>query len=199
LLVHYSTDYVFDGMKNGAYLESDPAHPINVYGKSKLAGEDAVRQAGARHLVLRTSWVYAARGKNFLLTILRLAREKSELSVVADQIGAPTCASVIADATAGLVDAVVRGGDHAALGLYHLTASGETSWHGFAQAILAAAGSSTRVHPIPSSEYRTAAARPKNSLLDNGKLLRDFGLRLPHWQSGLVGCVRKLALSSRGK
>jgi dTDP-4-dehydrorhamnose reductase len=196
LLVHYSTDYVFDGTKQGPYLESDPTCPINVYGESKLAGETAIGESGARSIVLRTSWVYAARGANFLLTILRLARQKPELSVVDDQVGAPTSAPAIADATARIVAAATTG--DSATGVYHLTAAGATSWCGFAQAIVASSGAATRVRPIPSAQYPTAAARPKNSLLDNDKLRRDYGIVLADWRAGLAGCLSELGPSIGG-
>jgi dTDP-4-dehydrorhamnose reductase len=183
LLIHYSTDYVFDGEKPGAYLESDPIHPMSVYGASKAAGEAAIAASGARYLVLRTSWVYAAQGKNFLRTMLRLGAERSDLRVVDDQTGAPTSASAIAAATARLVDECATPQP----GIYHMSAAGSTSWYGFAQAIFDAEVLSARprVHPIPSSEYPTPAKRPANSVLNNDKFAHAFGFRLPTWQQQL--------------
>lgn len=176
LLVHYSTDYVFDGEKVGAYVEEDRPHPLSAYGESKLAGERATVASGCRHLVLRTSWVYAARGKNFFLTILRAAKEKPELRVVNDQFGAPTSADAIADATLRLL-----GGE--AEGLFHMTCAGRTTWHGFAEEIVRAAGLQTPVRPIGSEDYVTAARRPRNSLLDNTKLEKALGNALPEWRA----------------
>ncbi|MDH4189996.1 MAG: dTDP-4-dehydrorhamnose reductase [Betaproteobacteria bacterium] len=190
LLVHYSTDYVFDGEKAAPYVEDDPTHPLGVYGRTKLAGERAIAASGARHLILRTSWVYGARGRNFLMAILARARSGQPLRVVADQVGAPTSSAAIARATAELLKIVA--GFSGAEGLYHFTAAGETSWHGFAQAIVAGAGLKVDVAPIATSEYPTAARRPKNSRLDNGKLARAFGLRLPDWRSQLDEVMRQL-------
>src|ERR1700761_7805708 len=183
LLIHYSTDYVFDGEKPGAYLETDPIHPLSVYGASKAAGEAAIAESGARYLVLRTSWVYAAQGKNFLRTMLRLGAERSDLKVVDDQFGAPTSASAIAAATVRLVDQFATPQP----GIYHMTAAGSTSWYGFAQAIFDADTLSARprVHPIPGSEYPTPAKRPANSVLNNDKFAHAFGFRLPSWQQQL--------------
>ncbi len=195
LLLHYSTDYVFDGTQSGPYTEQDPPNPQGVYGQSKLAGEQAVQASGCAHLILRTSWVYGGRGKNFLLTMLRLAREKEELNVVDDQIGAPTWSRLIAEATAQIV--AQRHAPSFQGGLYHLSAAGETSWHGFTQAIFAAQSARLerlpRLHPIPSSEYPLAAPRPKNSVLANDKLLQNFGLALPNWQQGLSLCMEGMA------
>jgi dTDP-4-dehydrorhamnose reductase len=198
LLIHYSTDYVFDGSKTGAYLETDPTHPINVYGESKLAGERAIQESGARYLTFRTSWVYAGRGKNFLLTVLRLARERDELRIVADQVGSPTSAAAIAEATSSVLrqlDCETGAGPFETGGVYHMTAGGTTSWFGFAEAIRNLAGFPTPIWPIPSAEYPTPAARPANSQLDNGKLWRDFQIRLPHWDIALQHCLRTLQLS----
>lgn len=186
LLVHYSTDYVFDGKATRAYLEDDPTAPLGVYGTSKLAGEQAIRSSGARHLIFRTAWVYAAHGHNFLLTMLRLARERNELRVVADQVGSPTSAALIADATASVLARFPQ-----ASGLWHLTASGETSWHGFAESIFQQAHgkglieSIPRVLPIATSDYPTRAARPAWSVLDTAAIMQRFGLQLPDWQVGL--------------
>ena len=188
LLVHYSTDYVFDGEKVEPYVETDPTNPLSEYGRSKLAGERAITASGADHLIFRTSWVYANRGKNFLLTILRLAREKPELRVVADQFGAPTWARDIATATA-LVLARRPAGAEIRSGIYHLTAAGRTTWHGFAQRIVALAGLSTPVAAIPASEYPTPARRPRNSVLDHSKAESSFGLTLPAWDASLSRCL----------
>jgi dTDP-4-dehydrorhamnose reductase len=178
LLVHYSTDYVFDGTKQAPYAEDDPPNPLNVYGASKLAGERAIVASGCRHLILRTSWVYGPRGSNFMLTMLRLARERPELQVVDDQIGAPTSSLAIARATAQLLR---RG----AGGLYHLTAAGAVTWCGFARAILARAGIATPVRAIRTEDYPTPAKRPRNSRLDCSRLRADFGLSLAPWEEQL--------------
>lgn len=193
-LVHYSTDYVFDGNKNGPYTEDDAPNPVNIYGKTKLAGEQAIQAVGALHLIFRTSWVYGARGKNFLLTILRLARERDELRIVNDQIGAPTWSRMIAEATAQVVAQLSRpqgeGWVESVSGVYHLTAAGQTSWYGFTQAILESVTFPTRqslprVTPISSAEYPTPAPRPKNSVLSNTRLRQKFGLEPPRWEIGL--------------
>lgn len=178
LLVHYSTDYVFDGGKATPYVEDDSTGPLGVYGESKLAGEQAIAASGCRHLILRTSWVYGPRGRNFLLTMLRLAKERPELRVVDDQLGAPTSSLAIARATATLLD-------RRAQGLYHMTAAGETSWCGFARAILKRAGIATPVIAIRTEDYPTPARRPRNSRLDCGRLRADFSLVLPPWEKGL--------------
>ena len=187
LLIHYSTDYVFDGEKSEPYLESDPIHPINVYGASKAAGEAAIAEAGGRYLVLRTSWVYSAHGKNFLRTMLRLGAERPELRVVDDQVGAPTSAAAIAAATARLVEQYQQNAQYAVPGIYHMTAAGSTSWCGFARAIFSASvlGNQPRVLPIPSSDYPTPARRPANSVLANDKFAHTFAFRLPSWQQQL--------------
>ena len=188
LLVHYSTDYVFDGTKPGPYVENDLPAPANVYGKSKLAGEQAVRNSGCRHVVLRTSWVYGARGKNFLLTVLRLAAEHPELRIVADQVGAPTWCRSLAAATARIIPRALK--DSSTHGLYHATNGGETSWFGFAVEILRMAAMDTPVLPITTAEYPTPAVRPANSRLDNTRLRSVFGLSLPDWRSGLAECMK---------
>jgi dTDP-4-dehydrorhamnose reductase len=193
-LIHFSTDYVFDGSGTARWRESDATGPLSVYGASKLAGEDAIRAAGGSSLIVRTSWVYAARGVNFLRTILRLACERKELRIVADQIGAPTSAPLIAEAVAGLVSdgretLMIRA--RRAQGLVHLAAAGETSWHGFATAIVA--GLKARGVPlaveqitaIPTEAYPTRARRPRNSRLDLGRLREVFGLAPPQWQDAL--------------
>ena len=189
-MVHYSTDYVFDGTKPGAYVETDPACPINVYGQSKLAGEQAIAAAGIDHLVLRTSWVYGLRGKNFLLTMLRLGAEREEVRVVADQFGAPTWSRTIADTTALILAQSRPGGDWWARnsGIYHLCSGGQTSWCGFSAAIMAQAGLACRVAPIPASDYPVPARRPTNSVMDTGRLRRQFG-ELPDWQVALRLCL----------
>lgn len=198
LLVHYSTDYVFDGAKHGAWVEEDATHPINVYGASKLAGEEAIRKVGGRFLIFRTSWVYAPRGKNFLLTMLRLAGERDALSVVSDQVGAPTTAAALAAATLAVVDGIDAGKFDAA-GVYHMTCAGETSWHGFAEAIFTQAAAlgllkkpKPEVKAIPSSEFPTPAKRPANSVLLNAKLREVFGVQLPAWQDALDVVLRQL-------
>jgi dTDP-4-dehydrorhamnose reductase len=193
LLVHYSTDYVFDGTKSAPYVEEDQPNPLNVYGRSKLAGEEAISSVGGQYLILRTSWVYAGRGRNFLLTIRRLLKEKDELRVVSDQIGAPTSAGAIADATAELLQRDPMALDNAG-GTYHVTAAGHTSWHGFAAEIarLEGAPREIRIVPILSSEYPLPARRPKNSRLSNEKLFQRFGVTLPSWQDCLKACHAEL-------
>lgn len=189
LLVHYSTDYVFDGRKSDPYLESDPVGPLNAYGRTKLAGEQAVIASGCRYLILRTSWVYAARGRNFFLTILRRAAEGGKLRVVADQHGAPTSATSIARATTELLRSrrTLEGAR-----LYHLSSSGATSWHGFAREIVAIARLATPVGPIATTEYPTPALRPQHSMLDNGRIQADFGIALPDWRVGLAEVFSQL-------
>ena len=195
MLVHYSTDYVFDGTKPGAYVEADPVAPLGVYGESKAAGERGIVVVnGAKALVLRTSWVYSAHGKNFLLTMLRLAKEKSEVRIVDDQIGAPTSAKAIAEATARLIREY--SGKPAAdffSGTYHMTAAGSTSWSGFAKAIFERADQSRpTVIPIATAEYPTPAKRPKNSVLSNDKFDSTFGFRLKPWQQQLDEVLAEL-------
>jgi dTDP-4-dehydrorhamnose reductase len=198
LVVHYSTDYVFDGTLGRAHVETDPPRPLSVYGRSKLAGELGLAATGADHVILRTSWVYAARGNNFLRTMLRLGRERDELRVVDDQVGAPTSAALIADLTAHLLIQRRRGGF--AGGLYHLVAAGETSWCGYARFLLGVArraGVPLRVDPdaivaIPTRSYPTPAARPLNSRLDTSRLSAALGLRLPPWQDGVTHTLAQL-------
>jgi len=185
-LVHYSTDYVFDGAKSTPYVEEDPPNPINTYGKSKLEGERAIQAGGCRHLILRTSWVYGVRGRNFLVTILRLARELPELKVVDDQIGAPTWCRDVATATAQLALQTVAG---RAEGLYHLAAAGATTWCGFARKILDASKIDTPLSGIPSAQYSTAARRPANSRLSSASLLDAWGIALPEWTESLCRCL----------
>jgi len=190
-LVHYSTDYVFDGSGTAPRTEDAPTGPLSVYGRSKLAGEESIRASGCRHLILRTSWVYAARGGNFARTMLRLAAERDELRVIADQVGAPTGAELLADVTAHALRALAV--DPALAGTYHCAADGETSWHGYACHVIEwarAHGHPVKVAPdairaIPTADYPTAAARPLNSRLDTSRLQRAFGLRMPPWQQGV--------------
>lgn len=205
-LLHYSTDYVFDGTKSGVYEEHDCANPLSVYGASKLAGEQAIAAAGGRYLIFRTSWVYGARGKNFLLTIMRLAREREELRVVADQAGSPTWSRVVAEATAQiaiqLLSAPRRSRQEA--GIYHLTCAGRTSWYDFAREIVKSMTSSNgrvwsarcpdgpRLVPIPTPEYPRAARRPANSCLSCAKLHTDFRITLPPWSMALSLCFDDL-------
>jgi dTDP-4-dehydrorhamnose reductase len=195
LLLHYSTDYVFDGSGDAARSEDAAIGPLNVYGATKLAGEQAIQAACQRHLIFRTSWVYGMRGANFLLTMRRLMRERPELKIVADQIGAPTWCRSLADATAQVIaqlgSPMVGADKPEPWGVYHMTNAGETSWHGFAQAILDldAPESETRLLPIPSSDYPTPARRPLNSRLNNDKLERVFGVRLPDWREALRLCM----------
>ena len=186
----YSTDYVFDGSKRNPYTEDDVPNPENVYGKTKLAGEEAIRASGCRHLVLRTAWVYSDRGRNFLLTVLRLAREKPELRVVNDQTGAPTWARDIAGATSEMLAL-----PSVPEGVYHLTASGQTTWHGFAEAIVALCGLEIPVLPIRSAEYPTPAARPAYSVLDNAKLVAWTGIAMRDWSVALAECLETMSLS----
>src|SRR5574340_178021 len=190
-LIHYSTDYVFDGGGDRPWRETDTAAPLNVYGTTKLEGEQLIRQAGCRHLIFRTSWVYGARGGNFARTMLRLAQERDRLSVIDDQIGAPTGADLLADVTAHALRAARQRPELA--GLYHLVAAGETSWHGYASFVLdyaRQAGLPLRVAPdavkaVPTSAFPTPARRPQNSRLSSGKLEEAFDLRLPAWQVGV--------------
>ncbi|WGG51249.1 dTDP-4-dehydrorhamnose reductase [Rugamonas sp. DEMB1] len=191
-LVHYSTDYVFDGTQAGPRVETDATGPINVYGRSKLAGEQAIAAAGIRHLILRTSWVYGMRGKNFLLTMLRLARERDELRVVADQHGAPTWSRSIADGTALILAQAQAGGAdwwqrHG--GTYHLSSQGQTTWFEFTQAILAEAQIDCRLLPIGTAEYPLPAPRPQHSVLSSELLMSRF-CRLPHWREALRLCLK---------
>ena len=209
LLVHYSTDYVYDGRKASAYIESDPTAPQSVYGHTKLAGEDAIRAAGGKSLIFRTSWVFGARGNNFVKTILRLARERDSLGVVDDQVGSPTPAALIATVS-GIALAMTRCGQRLEKGenrLYHLAASNPVSWHAFATTILQLAeqtpGFVLRLKPdairaITTSEYPTPAMRPANSQLDCSRLESDFGLQMPDWQPYLARMLQLLALKQNG-
>ena len=191
LLLHYSTDYVFHGHGQRPWAEDDPTGPLNVYGQTKLAGEQAIVQAGCRHLILRTSWVYAARGGNFARTMLRLARQQPRLTVIDDQWGAPTGAELIADVSAHAIVQLRARPDKA--GIYHLAAAGETNWFSYAKHVIARAQSTQSaieyvvkdILPIPSSAYPVAATRPHNSRLDTRKLRTAFDLHLPPWQAGV--------------
>jgi dTDP-4-dehydrorhamnose reductase len=196
-LVHYSTDYVFDGSGEAPWRETDATAPLNVYGRSKLEGEQLIQASGCQHLIFRTSWVYGARGGNFAKTMLRLAKERDSLTVIADQIGAPTGAELLADVTAHAVRHVLPPVGHNFLtpsGIYHLAASGQTSWHAYARFVLEtarAAGVALKaapeaVKPIPTSGYPTPARRPLNSRLDTNLFETTFGLRLPPWQQGVA-------------
>ena len=211
LLVHYSTDYVFDGLKQSPYHETDQTNPLNVYGKSKLGGEQAIRGSGVSHLIFRTAWVYATRGRNFLLTILRLATEREELKIVHDQTGAPTCAADLAAATTKILTGIL-GRTKSALsfpavgGTYHMTAAGQTTWHEFAKAILVEAGRApqnlqwltaatngraliaSRVLPISTEEFHSRTRRPSFSLLSNIHLMQTFGVTLSDWRTQLQRC-----------
>lgn len=199
LLIHYSTDYVFDGQSNQAYVETDPTNPQSAYGRSKLAGEKAVAGAGCDHLILRTSWVYGARGHNFMHTVLRLAQEREHLRIVADQTGAPTWSRWIADATAHVARQAMdkRAVQAFQSGTYHLACAGATSWHGFASAIIeqhrllypAVELAVQAIEPIPAAEYPLPAKRPANSRLDCHKLAADYGIAAPDWQQALRLCM----------
>lgn len=193
LVVHYSTDYVFDGQAQGLYTETDPTGPQGVYGQTKLDGEKALAASGARHVIFRTSWVYGAHGANFAKTMLRLAGERETLGVVADQVGAPTSAALIADVTAHVIRTFQRDGGKDLGGLYHLVAGGETNWHDYARYVIEAARTRGKaikvapdaVRPIATSDYPTPAKRPANSRLDTSKLRNTFDLTLPDWKSGV--------------
>ncbi len=196
LLVHYSTDYVFDGDKSTPYVETDQPNPLNIYGLSKYAGELAIQNSGATHYILRTSWVYADQGSNFLNTIRRLASERPELRIVNDQLGAPTWAQAIAEMTASLLTADQQEPRPERRGLYHFSASGAVTWHGFAQAILAAttlpSGQSLpTLTPITTAEYPLPAMRPMNSRLDTSRLLQQFGIQPEPWDVMLKRCLRQ--------
>jgi dTDP-4-dehydrorhamnose reductase len=194
LFIHYSTDYVFDGTSSRPYQETDPTSPLNVYGKSKLAGEQAIQACGADHLILRTSWVYGTRGKNFLLTMLRLAKERDLLKIVQDQTGAPTWSRTIAETTAELIKAFRP----ELSGIYNLTSSGKTTWFEFAEAIFRTWNDKyqgllkiPKLLPITSEEYPTPAKRPKYSVLSHQKFNQAFDVRLPHWEYALRQCLEK--------
>jgi dTDP-4-dehydrorhamnose reductase len=215
VLIHYSTDYVFDGAKTSPYIESDPPAPVNAYGQSKLAGERAIQETGAPHVILRTSWVYATRGTNFLLTILRLARSGRPLRIIADQVGAPTWARSLADTTGAILLHLLQtsGTDMVRVsGTYHVSAGGQTSWHGFAETILEESLQRLRARRQPSawcedalinlqattsSEYPTPARRPAYSLLSNAKIANRFGICLSGWRDQLQHALDEYDFSPR--
>jgi len=196
LLIHYSTDYVFDGTKSSPYIESDSPNPQSVYGKTKLAGEQAIIASGCKHIILRTSWVYGVHGGNFVKTILRLAKERNELRIVADQYGAPTWARLLAESTAQIIGKYSEDKS----GIYHLTPTGRTNWHQFAEEIVCLArqyddalkDKPLTIHPIATHEYPVPAKLPANSSLSTEKIHRTFGLELPRWEDDLAECVRQL-------
>lgn len=201
VVVHYSTDYVFDGTGEGAYRESDTPNPQSVYGRTKLAGEQALQASGADHLIFRTSWVFGAHGGNFAKTMLRLAGERDVLKVVADQYGAPTPAALLADATAQVLGRLRREGRNGfPFGLYHLVADGVTTWHAYAQAVVSAAAAAGKplkiaaadIEAIPTSAYPVPAPRPANSRLNTDQFRQAFGLRLPPWEEGLAHVLQQL-------
>jgi dTDP-4-dehydrorhamnose reductase len=197
-LVHYSTDYVFDGSGDQPWLETDATAPLNVYGATKLEGEQLIQQSGCRHLILRTSWVYGARGGNFIRTMLKLARERDSLNIIDDQIGAPTGADLLADVTAHAIRTALQRPEVS--GLYHLVAGGETSWYGYACFVIdfaARAGIDIKVardaiQPVPSSAFPTPAKRPHNSRMDTGKLQQTFDLNLPSWEVGVARMLNEV-------
>lgn len=197
-LIHYSTDYVFDGSGDVPWLETDVTDPLGVYGKTKLEGEEAILASGCKHLIFRTSWVYAARGGNFAKTMLKLVQERDSLKVINDQIGAPTGADLLADVTAHAIRTALQRPDVS--GLYHLVASGQTSWYGYASFIIdlaRQAGVATKVapeaiQPVPTSAFPTPAKRPMNSRLNTSKLQNTFNLNLPHWQSGVTRLLAEI-------
>ena len=198
ILVHYSTDYVFDGTKQGSYVETDAPNPLNVYGQTKLAGDEAIQSVGGDFLILRTSWVYGSRGSNFLLTMLRLAKERPELRIVDDQIGAPTSSECIAQATANLLAQLLAptgGGLQGRSGIYNLTNAGETTWFGFAKAFLTKQyGAATpNLIPITTGEFPRPARRPANSRLSCQRVEETFGVRMPHWEDALSLVLETLA------
>lgn len=197
-LIHYSTDYVFDGGGTKPWLESDATGPLSVYGATKLEGEQLIQQSGCKHLIFRTSWVYGARGGNFAKTMLRLAQERDSLNVINDQIGAPTGADLLADITAHAIRTAQQQADVS--GLYHLVAGGETSWHGYASFVLGLAQRAEiqlkvapdKINPVPASAFPTPAKRPHNSRMDTTKLQRTFNLYLPQWQAGVVRMLNEV-------
>lgn len=197
-LVHYSTDYVFDGSGNGPWVETDPPAPLSVYGRTKLEGEQLIAQAGPRHLILRTSWVYAARGGNFAKTMLRLAQERDRLTVIDDQWGAPTGADLLADVTAHALRHLQQRPQDA--GLYHCAAAGATNWNEYAKFVIAQAQitqpaikiKASEIAPVPTSAFPTPAVRPHNSRLNTDKLQTTFGLQLPHWQTGVARMLAEI-------
>jgi dTDP-4-dehydrorhamnose reductase len=195
LMVHYSTDYVYDGSKQGPWVETDTPNPLNVYGETKLAGDRAIEAVGGDYLILRTSWVYGARGSNFLLTMLRLGKERQELRIVDDQTGGPTTSECIAQATANILAQLVAPGQGLAgrSGVYHLTNAGQTTWFGFAKEFLSKQAACPKLIPIPASEYPVPAMRPVNSVLSCEKLAETFGVRMPSWELALDLVLETLA------
>jgi len=197
-LIHYSTDYVFDGSGDQPWLETDATAPLNVYGATKLEGEQLIQQSGCRHLILRTSWVYGARGGNFIRTMLRLARERDSLDIIDDQVGAPTGADLLADVTAHAIRSALQRPEVS--GLYHLVAGGEVSWHGYARFVIDFAARSgidikvarDAIQPVPTSAFPTPAKRPHNSRMNTTKLRQTFGLHLPSWQTGVERMLREV-------
>lgn len=197
LLIHYSTDYVFDGSKRESWTEDDPVNPLNHYGLTKLAGEHNIQRVGGRFLIFRTSWVFSPHGRNFLCTMLRLGHERKELAIVNDQKGAPTSASALASATQHILGNLTQQNLDQVTGIYHMTCAGETTWFGFAEAIFSRSKASKPWAPvvgIPSAKYPTAAARPANSVLSNKKLKTTFDVELPSWESALDVVLRALNL-----
>ena len=201
LLIHYSTDYVFDGKKESSYVETDEPNPINAYGRTKLAGEKAIQSSGCDYIIFRTSWVYASRGHNFLLTVLKLAAARDELSIVADQVGSPTTARLIADTTASCIRQIAdekKAGNFSS-DLYHLVSSNNTSWHGFAKEIVSFANEKLdlqlkiqNIKPIPTDNYPTPAKRPLSSRLSTEKLQNIFKITMPDWRNELESCIEEL-------
>jgi dTDP-4-dehydrorhamnose reductase len=202
-LIHYSTDYVFDGKGDKPWLETDASNPLNVYGTTKLEGEQLIQQSACKHLIFRTSWVYAARGANFAKTMLRLAGERDSLNIINDQLGAPTGADLLADVTAHAIRAAQQKPEVS--GLYHVAASGETSWHGYASFVIdhaLRAGVSMwitpeDVHPVPTSSFPTPAKRPLNSRMDCTKFQNTFGLHLPQWKTGVARMLEEVLGSGK--
>lgn len=191
--VHYSTDYVFDGTEDKPYCESDPVSPLGIYGKTKLTGEQFLQQETARHIILRTSWVYSWRGANFVKTMLRLAAERDELNIVDDQWGSPTYALDIAESTKNIIQQLDA--DDSVSGVYHLTGSDHTNWYEFAKSIFELSKTSIKVNPIPSEQFPTPAKRPNYSILDNAKLKDTFGLTLPGFHVSLADCLQRINLA----
>jgi len=205
LLVHYSTDYVFDGEKDSPYIEADKPNPVNSYGRTKLAGEVAIQSSNCSYLIFRTSWVYASRGQNFMLTMLKLAQEREELSIVSDQVGAPTSAKLIADTTTVCIQQAIKEKLASVFSsdLYHMTASGKTSWYGFAKEIVNFANSILNlqlaiknIEAIPTDDYPLPATRPKNSQLTLKKMESVFSIELPDWKNALQSCMEDLKVKN---
>lgn len=201
VMVHYSTDYVYDGGKSGPWVETDAPGPLNVYGQTKLAGDEAIAAVGGDFVILRTSWVYGARGANFLLTMLRLAKERPELRIVDDQTGSPTTSECIAQATAQIVAQVLApsGGLNGRSGVYHLTSSGATTWFGFAKTFLSKQPTVPKLTPISTSEYPVPAKRPVNSVLSCQRIADTFGVRMPAWEDALDLVLETLNEGSTSK